>query len=165
MSEPTSSLLPSPPSSPLHDKVPDEESTSLRPTRGQKFHPGKRATCRFCGLVFESRNKLHIHLKLCRPAPLTTTTGQKREAPAPPERSAHCAAERSHGAAEDASIRGNDSKRRRFTHNGLGGAVDAIEHDGTTYYDPDHARAAHVAVAAAATRADYSPHKVWRRSV
>ena len=56
-------------------------------------------------------------------------------------------------------------KRRRYVHHGSGGSVDAIvDTDGTTYYDPDHARAAHAAVAAPSARAAHtSRHRVWRR--
>ena len=110
-----------------------------------RFTQGTSRQCNHCSLTFESGNALHLHLPTC-----TARQGKRKAAP-----------ELEHPEGEPLT---RPSKRPRFVHRGRGGNVDAIvDTDGTIYYDPAHARAAHIAVAASARASHTSPHRVWRR--
>ena len=115
--------------------------------RSTNLTPGKPRRCSNCGKRFDSGNKLHAHLKDCSAPPRQVNKsdtvvghGKRKHEPTQPPASAP-------ETYEDAI---NAPKRRRFMHHGLAGDVEAVELDGTFFYNTT-------------PRTHASPHRTWHR--
>ena len=127
----------------MSEKAAMSDGGSAATARGTNLMPGKPRMCGNCGERFDSGNKLHAHLKDCSASPRQDAVvghgKRKHEQTQPP-------------ASEPETYEGaiNAPKRRRFTHHGLAGDVEAVEVGGTFFYNT-------------APRAHASPHRTWRR--
>ena len=131
----------------MSDHVDGADGGSAATARGTNFTPGRPRRCSNCGKRFDSGNKLHAHLKDCSAPPRQVDKsdtvvghGKRKHEPTQPLASAP-------ETYEDAI---NAPKRRRFMHHGLAGDVEAVELDGTFFYDTT-------------PRTHASPHRTWHR--
>ena len=109
----------------------------MPPLRRPKYTQGKAAWCTHCKLRFDSKTKLHKHLEMgCSHAPATPSSPMVPSAPVLGKRKQPPSAPNpSHPISYTDALTAPPSKRRHFLHPGSAGNIQAVEVQGTCFFN------------------------------